>query len=82
MHTPGHSPGSISLVGKEIAITGDTLFAGSIGRTDLPGSSEHDMKFSLKKLATLPDNLVAYPGHGPATTIGEEKRGNPFLQII
>jgi hydroxyacylglutathione hydrolase len=82
MHTPGHSPGSISLIGKEIVITGDTLFAGSIGRTDLPGSSEHDIKLSLKKLASLPNNLAVYPGHGPATTIGEEKRGNPFLQII
>jgi glyoxylase-like metal-dependent hydrolase (beta-lactamase superfamily II) len=57
------------------------LFAGSIGRTDFPESSDHDMMISLrKKLATLPDYFIVYPGHGPATTIGEEKRSNPFLQ--
>jgi glyoxylase-like metal-dependent hydrolase (beta-lactamase superfamily II) len=79
MHTPGHSPGSISLIGENEVFTGDTLFAGSIGRTDLPQSSESDMKESLKKLANLPDDLRVYPGHGPTTTIGEEKRSNPFL---
>ncbi|MEM1563182.1 MAG: MBL fold metallo-hydrolase [Candidatus Bathyarchaeia archaeon] len=79
MHTPGHSPGSISLMGKNEVFTGDTLFAGSIGRTDLPQSSELDMKKSLKKLANLPDDFKVYPGHGPTTTIGEEKRSNPFL---
>jgi glyoxylase-like metal-dependent hydrolase (beta-lactamase superfamily II) len=79
MHTPGHSPGSISLIGENEVFTGDTLFAGSIGRTDLPQSSESDMKESLKKLATLPEDFRVYPGHGPTTTIGEEKRSNPFL---
>jgi len=79
IHTPGHSRGSISLLGEKEVFTGDTLFSGSIGRTDFPDSSEHDMNFSLKKLANLPDHLVVYPGHGPATTIGEEKRSNPFL---
>lgn len=79
MHTPGHSPGSVTLIGEIEAFTGDTLFAGSIGRTDLPQSSERDMRTSLKKLAILPDDFVVYPGHGPTTTIGEEKRSNPFL---
>ncbi|MEM3769645.1 MAG: MBL fold metallo-hydrolase [Candidatus Bathyarchaeia archaeon] len=81
MHTPGHSPGSISLIGKNEVFTGDTLFAGSIGRTDLPQSSESDMKESLKKLANLPDSFKVYPGHGPITTIGEEKQSNPFLIV-
>jgi hydroxyacylglutathione hydrolase len=81
IHTPGHSSGSISLLGAKEVFTGDTLFLGSIGRTDFPESSEQDMKTSLKKLATLPDDLVAYPGHGPTTTVGEEKHNNPFLQL-
>lgn len=80
MHTPGHSRGSISLLGEKEVFSGDTLFAGSIGRTDFPESSESDMMLSLNKLAYLPDNLIVYPGHGPTTTIGEEKRSNPFLQ--
>ncbi|MEM2937190.1 MAG: MBL fold metallo-hydrolase [Candidatus Bathyarchaeia archaeon] len=79
MHTPGHSQGSICLIGQKEVFTGDTLFAGSIGRVDLPQSSEKDMKSSLKKLASLPDHLKVYPGHGPATTIKEEKQTNPFL---
>jgi hydroxyacylglutathione hydrolase len=79
MHTPGHSPGSISLIGEKEVFTGDTLFASSIGRTDLPQSSESDMKESLRKLTKLPDDFKVYPGHGPPTTIGEEKRSNPFL---
>ncbi|MDI6846980.1 MAG: MBL fold metallo-hydrolase [Candidatus Bathyarchaeia archaeon] len=82
MHTPGHSRGSISLLGEKEVFTGDTLFAGSIGRTDFPESSELDMKFSLRELADLPDHFVVYPGHGPVTTIGEEKRSNPFLQWL
>jgi len=80
MHTPGHSPGSISLIGEKEVFTGDTLFSGSIGRTDLLESSEANMKISLKKLSYLPDNFAVYPGHGPTTTIREEKRNNPFLQ--
>jgi glyoxylase-like metal-dependent hydrolase (beta-lactamase superfamily II) len=82
LHTPGHSPGGISLLGQKEVFTGDTLFAGSIGRTDFPESSDHDMMRSLKKLADLPDDFVAYPGHGPVTTIEEEKRCNPFLQRL
>jgi glyoxylase-like metal-dependent hydrolase (beta-lactamase superfamily II) len=81
IHTPGHSRGSISLLGEKEIFTGDTLFAGSIGRTDFPESSEQEMKLSLKKLATLPDHLKVYPGHGPPTTIGEEKQFNPFLSL-
>lgn len=82
MHTPGHSHGSISLLGEKEIFTGDTLFMGSIGRTDFPEGSEQEMKDSLKKLAILPDNFVVYPGHGPTTTIGEEKRTNPFMQSL
>jgi len=81
IHTPGHSRGSISLLGEKAVFTGDTLFAGSIGRTDFPDSSENDMLCSLKKLVDLPDDFVAYPGHGPMTSIGEEKRSNPFLHF-
>jgi len=82
MHTPGHSRGSISLLGDKEVFTGDTLFAGSIGRTDFPESSEFEMKLSLKELKKLPNHFVVYPGHGPMTTIGEEKRSNPFLQYL
>jgi hydroxyacylglutathione hydrolase len=79
MHTPGHTPGSICLVGDRLVFTGDTLFAGGIGRTDFPGGSNSDMKMSLLKLQSLPDYYLIYPGHGPTSIIGEEKRVNPFL---
>jgi hydroxyacylglutathione hydrolase len=79
MHTPGHTPGSVSLVGEKLVFTGDTLFAGGIGRTDFPGGSMSDMRLSLKKLTSLPDFLVVYPGHGETSLIREEKRNNPFL---
>lgn len=82
IHTPGHTPGGISLLGDNQVFTGDTLFAGSIGRTDLPKSSKKDMNRSLKVLAALPEDLKVYPGHGSVTTIGEEKRGNPFLRSL
>jgi len=82
LHTPGHSRGSISLVGADAVFTGDTLFAGSIGRYDLPGASYEEIMLSIKKLATLPDRMRVYPGHGPTSTIGEEKRHNPFLQNL
>ncbi len=82
LHTPGHSRGSISLLGQDAVFTGDTLFAGSIGRYDFADSSFKEIMVSLKKLSTLPDYLKVYPGHGPTTTIGEEKRRNPFLQNI
>jgi len=81
IHTPGHSKGSIILVGADTVFSGDTLFAGSIGRYDLPGGSLQEIKNSLRnKLLILPDRLKVYPGHGPVSTIGEERRSNPFLQ--
>jgi len=80
LHTPGHSKGSISLLGDNVVFTGDTLFAGSIGRYDFPDASYKEIMNSLKRLATLPDHLKVYPGHGPTSTIGQEKRSNPFLQ--
>lgn len=81
MHTPGHSPGSICLVGDKLVFTGDTLFAGSIGRVDLPGGSAKDIIYSLRqKLMNLPERLIVYPGHGPQSTMEREKRSNPFLQ--
>ncbi len=82
LHTPGHSKGGISLLGDKVVFSGDTLFAGSIGRTDLPGASFKEIMQSIKtKLVTLPDSFKVYPGHGPLTTIGEEKKHNPFLQM-
>jgi len=81
IHTPGHSKGSIILLGADSVFSGDTLFAGSIGRYDLPGGSLEEIVDSLKnKLLALPDHLKVYPGHGPVSTIGEERRNNPFLQ--
>ena len=82
LHTPGHTRGSVSLLGDDEVFTGDTLFAGSIGRTDFPDSSYKEIMDSLKKLSILPDRIKVYPGHGPASTIGEEKRSNPFLQNL
>jgi glyoxylase-like metal-dependent hydrolase (beta-lactamase superfamily II) len=79
MHTPGHTPGSICLLGERLVFTGDTLFAGGIGRTDFPGGSDSDMRLSLQKLVRLPDYFLIYPGHGPSSIMGEEKRVNPFL---
>lgn len=80
--TPGHTPGSICLYipAEATLIVGDTLFAGSAGRTDLPGGNPAQLTASLRRLATLPADCRVYPGHGPATTIGMEKRVNPFMQ--
>ncbi len=79
-HTPGHSPGGVCLVGDGLAFVGDTLFAGSIGRTDIPGADLETLLTSIARvLLPLPDGTVCYPGHGPETTIGEERRFNPFL---
>lgn len=81
VHTPGHSRGSIILLGSDEVFSGDTLFAGSIGRYDLPGGSLDELVISLKsKLLTLPDRFRVYPGHGPVSTIGEERRSNSFLR--
>jgi len=82
LHTPGHTEGSICLYfsTEKKLIAGDTLFAGSIGRTDLPGGSMKKIIQSLHgKLLALPDETVVVPGHGPVTTIGEERQSNPFL---
>ena len=79
LHTPGHTPGSISLLGETCVFVGDCLFASSIGRTDLPGSSDREMFHSLRRLLSLDDALTVYPGHGPPTTIGMERQTNPFL---
>jgi hydroxyacylglutathione hydrolase len=81
--TPGHCPGHITLVGDGFAIVGDVLFAGGVGRTDFPGTSWPLLAASIKtQLLTLPDDTVVLPGHGPSTTIGRERRSNPFLQGI
>jgi len=81
LHTPGHSPGSICLYNKKegVLFDGDVLFNMGIGRTDLPGGNYNLMMDSLQRLLTLPDETMVYPGHGPPTTIGRERRSNPFL---
>jgi hydroxyacylglutathione hydrolase len=80
LETPGHSPGSISLYGNGVVFTGDALFLGSIGRTDFPGSDYDTLMESIhKKLLTLPADTIIYAGHGPDSTIGQEKGFNPFL---
>lgn len=80
LHTPGHSPGSISLVAGDAVFSGDTLFAGSIGRSDLPGGDGRVLLGAIReKLLGLGDGMKVYPGHGPPTTIEREKAYNPFL---
>lgn len=81
LHTPGHTPCGICLLGDNIVFTGDSLFAGSIGRTDFPGGSFQQLMKSIKtKLLPLPDSFKVYPGHESFSTIGDEKKYNPFLQ--
>ncbi len=83
IHTPGHSPGCICLYGHGLLFSGDTLFEGSIGRTDLPGSNREEMDASLVKLFNqLPDDTRVYPGHGQFTTIEAEKKVNPFIRQL
>jgi len=80
VHTPGHTPGSVSLLGDGILFSGDTLFFGGVGRTDLPGGSTRDLEKSIKeKILTLPPDTVVLPGHGPLTSVGEETESYPFL---
>ena len=80
LHTPGHSPGSISLISREAVFPGDALFQGSIGRTDLPGGDTETLLGVIRnKLFALDEGLPVYPGHGPATTLEEERRFNPFV---
>jgi hydroxyacylglutathione hydrolase len=87
-HTPGHTPGSVTFRSGaadvdagflDVLFTGDLLFAGSIGRTDFPGGDHRQMLVSLARTLTLPDETIVLPGHGPQTTIGDERRTNPFL---
>jgi glyoxylase-like metal-dependent hydrolase (beta-lactamase superfamily II) len=82
IETPGHSPGGVAFYfpAEKMIFSGDSLFHGSIGRSDLPGANPSDLAASLKKLLLLPDDTVVYCGHGPATTIGEERKNNPFLK--
>ena len=82
LHTPGHTPGSVCLCFEDVMFSGDTLFAGSIGRTDFPGSDPKQMLQSLKRLAALERNYTVCPGHGEATTLMQEKRCNPFLKAL
>lgn len=80
IHTPGHTPGGICLKSGNVIFTGDTLFAGGIGRTDFPGASEERLIQSIEeRLMVFPDETLIYPGHGPSSTIGRERRRNPFL---
>jgi hydroxyacylglutathione hydrolase len=79
IHTPGHSPGGICLYGQGVLFCGDTLFQGSIGRTDLGGDYNQLMNNIINKLMVLPDETIVFPGHGPETTIGAERSSNPFI---
>lgn len=79
IHTPGHSPGSICILGKDFVVTGDTLFAGSIGRTDFPGGDYNKIGQSFKRLMSYDKSLKVLPGHGPFSTIAEELSTNPFV---
>ena len=79
-HTPGHSPGSVCLIGPGVVFGGDVLFAGSVGRSDLPGGDHETLIQSIEReLLVLPDETIVYSGHGPETTVGHERRSNPFL---
>ena len=80
LHTPGHTPGSVCLVAEDTIFSGDTLFQDSIGRTDFPGGSFAQMKNSLQRLKALPGDFRVLPGHGPETTLDEERKYNPFLK--
>ena len=82
LETPGHTPGGVCyhFPAMKLLLSGDTRFAGSVGRTDLPGGDMATLMDSLQKLTALPDDTLVIPGHGPHTTIAAEKRGNPFLQ--
>ena len=83
LYVPGHSPGHLCLYfpSQGMLISGDTLFRGSIGRTDLPGGSHKELLERIKtQIYTLPDHVIVYPGHGPSTTIGDEKQNNPYIR--
>ncbi len=80
LHTPGHTPGSVCLLCGDVMFSGDTLFEGSCGRTDLPGGSWETICASLRALAALPGDYTVCPGHGPATTLKEERKWNPYMR--
>ena len=81
LHIPGHSPGGIALAGHGVVFSGDTLFQFSIGRTDFPGGSYSQLMEGIySKIMVLPDETIVYSGHGPETTIGVERKVNPFVQ--
>ena len=80
LHTPGHTPGSVCLICENVLISGDTLFAGSCGRTDLPCGNWTTIRQSLQRLAALEEDYTVYPGHGESTTLSREKRYNPYLR--
>lgn len=80
LHTPGHTPGSICLICGDALFSGDTLFAGSCGRTDFPGGNAREMTDSLRRLKQLPDSLSVYPGHGPASTVAHERTHNFYFR--
>ncbi|MFP4344503.1 MAG: MBL fold metallo-hydrolase [Anaerolineales bacterium] len=84
IHTPGHTPGSVCLYipAADALITGDTLFPGSVGRTDLPGGDARQLTASLRRLLELPGETTLYPGHGPTTTLERERRTNPWLKRV
>ena len=80
IHTPGHSPGSVCLSAGDVLFTGDTLFAGGVGRTDLPGGNHAELEASLRRVVTeFPPETIIYPGHGPSSTVGEERKNNPWV---
>lgn len=79
-HTPGHTPGSICLYTEGVLLSGDTLFAGTIGRTDLPGGREQDMRNSLCRIFSFKKDAVLYSGHGPVSSLAKEKKYNPYAQ--
>jgi glyoxylase-like metal-dependent hydrolase (beta-lactamase superfamily II) len=84
LHTPGHSKGGVCFYASadKFVLTGDTLFQGNVGRVDLPGGDFDELMESLsQKLMSLPDDTVVYPGHGPASTIGDERRNNPYIMV-
>lgn len=80
LHTPGHTPGSVCLYTGEVLFSGDTLFRGTCGRTDLPGGAWAQMLDSLRRLAALPGDCRVYPGHGEATTLAQERQCNPYMK--
>jgi hydroxyacylglutathione hydrolase len=82
LHTPGHSPGGICLYGEGVIFTGDTIFAGSVGRTDFPGGSMAELKSSFSLILSLPPGTRIFPGHGPLTTVKKEKEFNFFVHEL